>query len=237
MADRFAAREHSMHALVLVAALVAAPKSVVCSSSTAAAERIALSAQTGTLIFSRGDCLAVRAVTRSSYTHVAAVVVEDGKCYVYDSMNGIGVRRLTLAAYCRSESASTLCVYHPRSRFTQTRAECFTEHLKSEMGREYDVVHHVTGKRSDGVHCAEYVTDALCACRLLRAERPPKVTPASLRNGVIESKLYTAALTVDVRKPRPKPPEDAGCCEKFWFDTKQCTVRFFSQVKGWCGCK
>jgi hypothetical protein len=226
-----------MHALVFVAALVAAPEALVYPSSTAAAERIAEDVQTGTLIFSQGECLAVRTFTRSPYTHVAAVVVEDGHCYVYDSMNGVGVRRQTLKAYCRGERSSTLYVFHPRTRFTKTRAERFTEHLQSELGREYGVAHHLTGQRAEGIHCSEYVTDALCACRLMKAERPPRVSPASLREGIVESRLYTAALTVDVKPPQPKAPKDANCCEKFWFDTKQCTTRFFGQLKGWCCCK
>jgi hypothetical protein len=226
-----------MHALVLVAALVAAPQALVCPSSTVAAEQIAEDAQTGTLIFSQGDCLAVRTFTRSPYTHVAAVVVEDRDCYVYDSMNGVGVRRQTLKNYCRCERSSTLYVYHPRTRFTETRADRFTEHLNSELGREYGVAHHLTGQRAKGIHCSEYVTDALCACRLMKAERPPKVSPASLREGIVESHLYTAALIVDVKPPQPKAPKDANRCERLWFDTKQCTARFFGQVKSWCFCK
>ena len=44
-----------------------------------------------TLIFNNGDCLAVKVVTASSYTHVGAVVVEQGSAYVYESAHGIGV--------------------------------------------------------------------------------------------------------------------------------------------------
>ena len=48
-------------------------------SLPAAAADIGPQLQTGTLIFSQGDCLAVRVYSASSYTHVAAVVVSVAK--------------------------------------------------------------------------------------------------------------------------------------------------------------
>ncbi len=35
--------------------------------------------QTGTLLFSKGDCLAVRIYTQSAYTHVAMIVMRNGE--------------------------------------------------------------------------------------------------------------------------------------------------------------
>src|SRR5690606_25692047 len=69
-----------------------------------AAASITPELQTGTLLFSEGDCLAIRVYTASPYTHVALVCVEEGEPFVYDSMNGVGVRRLSLAEYFVRES-------------------------------------------------------------------------------------------------------------------------------------
>ena len=38
--------------------------------------------QTGTLLVSEGDCLAVQAYTQSPYTHVGAVVMRNGQPFV-----------------------------------------------------------------------------------------------------------------------------------------------------------
>ena len=84
-----------MQALLLIAAtLTGSPHVAVCDSPVGAATILENHVQSGTLLFSEGDCLAVRIFTKSPYTHVATVVEQDGKFYVYDSMNGVGVRNL-----------------------------------------------------------------------------------------------------------------------------------------------
>ena len=225
-----------MHAILLAAALVATPVETSCTSAESAAGEIQSYAQTGTLIFSQGDCLAVRMFTKSPYTHVAAVVVEEGKPYVYDSMNGAGVRKLSLEEYCESECPNTLHIYKPTSRFNKRRCDLFVAHLESELGRPYGVKHHLTGNRSEGIHCAEYMMDALSACRLMKADQPAKVSPDSLRQGIELSGLYEKRLIVDVAEPVQKETADHWC-EKLWIDTKVCTVQCFGQMSRWFACK
>jgi hypothetical protein len=75
--------------------------------------------QTGSLIFSQGDCLAVKVFSKSSYTHVAGVVAKDGEFVVYDSMNGIGVRKTPLVEYLRQQTPSLIHVVHPRIPFEE----------------------------------------------------------------------------------------------------------------------
>lgn len=225
-----------MHAMLLAAALVATPVETSCTAAESAAVEIQEYAQTGTLIFSQGDCLAVRMFTKSPYTHVAAVVMEDGQPYVYDSMNGVGVRKLTLSEYCQSECPNTLHVYRPIARYSSRRCELFVGHLQSELGRPYGVKHHLTGERAEGIHCAEYVIDALAACRLMKAEQPAKVSPDSLRRGVENAGLYEKVLIVVVSEPLEK--ETGGnWCEQLWIDTKVCTQQCFGQMGRWFACK
>ena len=225
-----------MHAILLATALVAAPAEADCTSPRSAANEIAACAQTGTLIFSQGDCLAVKMFTKSPYTHVAAVVIEDGKPYVYDSMNSTGVRKLSLESYCRSECPNTMHVYKPSAKFSKRRQELFVKHLESELGRDYAVKHHLTGKRAEGIHCAEYVMDALSACRLMRADEPAKVSPDSLRQGVEQAGLYDKALLLNLTKP-VQTETGSNWCDQLWIDTKVCTVQCFGQIGRWFACK
>ena len=104
-----------MPVFLIAATLAAAPVETQSFASVdAAAAALADEVQTGTLLFSKGDCLAIKVYTNSPYTHVAAVVVQDGAPYVYDSQNGAGVRRLMLNEYLRAQRPERLHVHHPR---------------------------------------------------------------------------------------------------------------------------
>jgi hypothetical protein len=225
-----------MHAILVAAALVAAPVQTSNGSARFAADEIQAYAQTGTLIFSQGDCLAVRVFTKSPYTHVAAVVMEDGKPYVYDSMNGAGVRKQPLEDYCQKECPNTMHVYKPASSFNKRRRELFVEHLKSELGRPYGVKHHVTGNRAQGIHCAEYMMDALAACQLMQAAKPAKVSPDSLRQGIEQAGLYERVMIMNLTKPVQKETGN-NWCDQLWIDTKSCTGQWCGKLGRWFACK
>ncbi|MGE4000385.1 MAG: YiiX/YebB-like N1pC/P60 family cysteine hydrolase, partial [Planctomycetaceae bacterium] len=156
---------------------------------------------TGSLLFNAGDCLAIRVYTASPYTHVAVVVIEEDRPVVYDSMNGAGVRRQPLVDYLRSQSPDRLHVFHPQRPLTPEQSRGLRDYLDSQLGRPYAVQHHLTGKRCEGVHCAEYVTDALMSIGLLHADRPAKVSPASLVTGITAAGIYTAEETIDLTPP------------------------------------
>jgi len=78
------------------------------------ADSLASRVQTGTLLFSKGDCLAVRIYTQSAYTHVAMIVMRNGEPLVYDSMNGTGVRCLTLKNYLNTQRPATIHLFQPK---------------------------------------------------------------------------------------------------------------------------
>ena len=227
-----------MHALLIAVTLAAAPVEVQSFESVdAAAAAHPDEVQTGTLLFSKGDCLAIRVYTKSPYTHVAAVVVQDGTPYVYDSQNGVGVRRLALDEYLRLQRPERLHVDHPRASFSPEQAECFVAHLDEQLGRPYDVMHHLTGKRADGLHCSEYITDALMACQIIRANRPSRVSPASLREGIVNSSLYTEGRALEIQMPVAEIPEGDNWCEQLWIDTKVCTTRCCAKMQSWFLCR
>jgi hypothetical protein len=224
--------------LLAAALLVGAPPAGESSaSSPPEAAGVAAQVETGSLIFSRGDCLAVRVYTQSRYTHVGAVVVRDGIPYVYDSMNGVGVRRLTLAEYLDNQQPTEVHLFHPCKSFSKQRAGEFERYLESQLGRPYAVRHHITGGTADGMHCSEYVTSGLMACGVLHAHEPARVSPASLVEGITEANLYRTADTIVLQPEPASAPADASWCARSWHCTKQCTYACCSQMRRWFCCK
>ena len=232
-------------ALVVAAFLIAASHSPAraADSSTAGAQwkatagELASDLQTGSLLFSQGDCLAIRVYTASPYTHVAVVVMDGNRPVVYDSMNGTGVRRLSLEDYLRTEIPNELHVFHPTRPLTTEQGSDLREYLDSQLGRPYAVHHHLTGKRAKGVHCSEYATDALISIGLLRANRPSKVSPASLVVGITQAELYDESATIDLAPLPPAQPPAKNRCHRLWLDTKRCTIACCDKLSGWFLCR
>jgi hypothetical protein len=223
--------------LLMLASLCANPEPIkTFSSFAAAAESVSSRTQTGTLIFSQGDCLAVKVFTRSPYTHVAAVVMKNGQPYVYDSIHGQGVRRQSLKAYFKSQSPDVVYLMHPKKPFSKERSKQFSSYLKGQLGKSYAIKHHLTGKRAQGVHCSEYVTDALMSCRMIRAKQPSRVSPGSLATGILRANLYSPSQTINLKKKTFKP-KGRNWCDQLWIDTKFCTLSCCKQMQRWFLCR
>ncbi|MDC0274404.1 MAG: YiiX/YebB-like N1pC/P60 family cysteine hydrolase [Planctomycetaceae bacterium] len=222
---------HLLLATVVLAGSPVEPVVELCPTHQVMAQQLADEVQTGTLLFSQGDCLAVKVFSRSEYTHVATVVVEDKQPMVYESTNGVGVRKLSLEKYIAVNAPDELHVYQPKFDFNKNLQQPFVSHLKQELGRPYSVKHHLTGKRCEGLHCAEYVTDALMASDIMRAENPPKVSPGSLRDGIAQANRYHETHVLNLEKPEPVRAEGDGWCESLWLDTKYCTQDCYSSFK------
>lgn len=222
---------HVLLATVILAGSPAEPVVDLCPTHQVMAAQLADEVQTGTLLFSQGDCLAIKVFSKSEYTHVATVVVEDNRPIVYESTNGVGVRKLPLDEYIAVSAPDELHVYQPTFDFNQKIQAPFVSHLQQELGRPYSVKHHLTGQRCEGVHCAEYVTDALMAADIMRAEQPPKVSPGSLRNGIEQAKRYRETHVLNLEPPEPEREEGDGWCERLWLDTKYCTQDCYVSFK------
>ena len=195
------------------------------------------SLQTGSLIFSQGDCLAVKIFSASSYTHVGGVVVKEGEVFVYDSMNGPGVRKTPLDEYLRLQTPSQIHVVHPATPLTTERAAAYETHLDSQLGRKYAIKHHLTGRRCDGLHCAEYLTDALMSARLIRAENPACVSPGSLHEGLEKAYLYTDGGRFALKAAEPPAPANLTWCQRMWHDTATCCSNTSTQLRRWVLCR
>jgi hypothetical protein len=225
--------------LILVAAFVAGTPEPLVSKLTPrqAAEVVAAELPTGSLIFSRGDCLAVKIYSVSPYTHVGAVVERGGKHSVYDSTGGAGVRKQALADYLAAQTDAAVYVYRPEKPFSDEQRVRFEEHLEAQLGRPYAIVHHLTGERRAGLHCSEYATDALVAADLLEVDRSPRVSPAGLRKGIVRDALYRHVATYHLEPERPQPEPEASWCSRMWSDTKECTGNCYRKMRSWVCCK
>jgi hypothetical protein len=200
-------------------------------------ERIAAQCQTGSLLFSAGDCLAVRAYTGSRFTHVATAVVQEDEIWIYDSMNGSGVRKLLLEEYLEVQAPDEVTLFHPGRPFAEEETRRYRAALERQLGRPYAVKHFVTGKRCEGLHCAEYVTDALIEIDWLRAEHPSHVSPGSLLAGVSQAGAYSAGERVIVPHALKPIPEPASWCGRAWQNTVLCVDGGCVQLSRWFLCR
>lgn len=226
-----------MQSLLLVLVLgCGEPKGTLpCPANVVAAVQADL--RTGDLIFSRGDCLAVRIFSNSPYTHVGAVVVEGDRVEVFDSMNGVGVRRTALADYLTLQTPSDVHIVRLKSPLSAEQAAAFRGHLIRQLGRPYAIRHHVTGDRAEGLHCAEYMTDALMSARLLHASRPSRVSPGSLLQGLEEGGLCCRGMTLSLREARPAPSPETTWCQRTWTGTVDCCRDCAVQMRRWVLCR
>jgi len=226
--------------LVIVALAGASPDSAAGStevSSLQEATRLLSSqVQTGTLLVSEGDCLAVQAYTQSPYTHVGAVVIRDGRPFVYDACKSTGVRCSTLTNYLKTQIDHEVHVLQPRKAFSDSGAGEFVRRLDSQLGRPYSVRHHLTGESVDGVHCAEYVSDALACCRVLTVRNAANVSPASLVLGVTRAEVYSPLQTIRVVRRETSEPRAASWYGRLWQDTKNCSANCYRQTRAWFVC-
>jgi hypothetical protein len=217
--------------------VAASPADVETANPREAQARLEHELKTGSLIVSRGDCLAVKMYSASAYTHVASVVVHETHVYVYDATGGAGVRKQLLGDYLAGQDDNALYPFHLCQPLSPENARKLAEHLESQLGRPYAIAHHLTGNRAEGLHCSEYATDALMAAGLLRAKQPSRVSPATLVTGILKEGLYAQATTLQLVPDPPRRPESDSWCTQIWFDTKQCTRSCYLQLRAWFCCK
>lgn len=188
--------------------------------------------QPGTLILHRGECIAVKVYTQSPYTHVGLLMPDpSGKWQVYDSANGVGVRKTALATYLRSQTTNTISLYHPVCRLSPEQCNRLNTALEQELGRPYGIRHFLTGESAEGMHCSEYVTTALRAVPLISANKPARVSPNSLRQGVEQARIYCPGSTLKMVLPNTLEPSPQGWCSRLWNDTQHCTLAFFGRLR------
>ena len=227
-----------MNAAIAALIIATAPADAIEIPQEQAVSEITRSCESGSLIFSQGDCLAVRAYTNSPYTHVAVVIYdESGSPYVYDSMNGVGVRKLSLDDYLETQAPDKVHLFHPKRSLRTKEVSEFQDHLDEQLGRPYSVKHHITGRRSKGLHCSEYVSEALVEIEWLKVKNPARVSPASLAEGIAKYGVYRPAETYLLEVKIEPIPEPQGRVARIWQGTKNCTLSCCSQLSRWILCR
>jgi hypothetical protein len=197
-------------------------------------QAVAEAVQTGSIIASRGDCLAVRVYTNSPYTHVGAVVVHDGHAMVYDSMIRIGVRCQPLDEYLESQRPCDIELFRPTEHFTQDQARDFKKYLDEQVGRPYAIHQYVTGREVQGLHCAQYLTCALVASGHIRSGNPARVSPAEILRCLARDELYAAGDKTDLPPvPEPVPERATTWYGRAWQDTQSCSHSCWVQSSRW----
>lgn len=194
-------------------------------------DRLQQELQPGSLIAHRGDCLAVRIYTQSSVTHVGLLLpCEQGGWLVYDSANGEGVRKTPLEEYLEGCLPDEVSFYHPVHPLTENQTVGLRTALEQHLGRPYSISHFVSGKSAEGLHCSEYVTRSLMAIDLLRAERPPRVSPASLLVGIEQGELYEQGSSVQIREDVIPAPPVGNWYQRMWSQTQTCSTDCYKKV-------
>ena len=174
----------------------------------------------------------------SRYTHVAGVVTREGRPFVYDTVPGTGVRCLPLDEYLISQQPTRIELVNPAKPFSPQQAADFEKFLQAQIGRPYDVKHFATGRRCKGLHCSEYMTDALIASHLLESANPARVAPSDLISGLTEHQQYTlGAVHILPEPPAPPVTRSTTWYGRAWQGTKECTSDCWTQTRRWFCCK
>lgn len=179
----------------------------------------------GSLLFLENSNLFVELYTGSGMTHVAVVVHEEGAPYVYEATPR-EVRRVTLDDYFaelgelnvrrREGKKIRMWLAAPREPYTQKQLAAMRKLLASQVGRRYSIKGYVRGD-SDGIHCAELASRALCAANVLDIERCQDQSPADVLKQVESHSRPLSLLTID------PPAERKPWLERRW-------------IQGWAFC-
>ena len=179
---------------------------------------------TGSLLFSKGQCVYVSAYTGSDLTHVGLVVRDDeGLPWVYDAMKGAGVRRSTIDAYLTDMEDAELVLYRRVRPLAAPAAARLVAALEANLGRPYDVAHYLTGQPSEGLHCSEYATHSLYESGVVRGRiAAADVSPAVLAANLDRMPSWALTDRIQLEPPQPQKPANLSCCEEWWWDTQEC---------------
>ena len=222
---------------LLLCAAAACPDGRVAVPQPEVVARLAPIVHTGTLLFSQGDCLAVKVFSVSRYTHVGIIVAAADGPVVYDSMNGTGVRKTELADYVAQQTPCELLVVHPTRPLTTAETQRLSKELEQHLGRPYGIRHHLTGETAEGMHCAEYATQGLIAAGLLTARHPARVSPGSLLVGALESGAFTQGSEFALQvTPVPEPAQETWC-QWSWRCTTSGVLGSCVQLRRWFLCR
>ncbi|HTN74952.1 MAG TPA: hypothetical protein VL096_06885 [Pirellulaceae bacterium] len=183
----------------------------------------------GSLLFLENSNQFVELYTGSEITHVAMLINVDGEPWVYEATPSV-VRGLTWTDYYaelgelnkRRAEAQKIRVWlvRPRSPYKPEQVTALRESMQAQVGRRYSVKSYVRGK-SDGIHCAELATRALCAASVLTVDQPQSECPSTLLEKIKPVSKPLAAIHIT------EPETRASWSERSWSNC--------AGFGSWCG--
>lgn len=185
-----------MNAIFLVASLV-------CSAQPL---------EDGTLLFLENANSVVKVATGDKVGHVAMLLTDDGKQWIYEATPA-RVRRVTPDAYYEEiarinarrddeEDRIRVTALRPKQPYSEAEKEAIGEFLESQMGRRYSVLNYVKNKEGDGIHCAELAGGALNASGRYEFKQPRSIHPARFYELV--EPTHQPAQTIALPEAAPK---------------------------------
>ncbi len=171
---------------------------------------------TGSILVLHNSNKIVKLSTDSTITHVAMVIVETGKPYVYEATPA-KVRRLELKKYYKEISVLNrdrsepmrVEICGPRRSFTDGERERMVAYLQAQLGRRYSIRGYVRKTPGDGIHCASLVGNAVTQSGVCRVVNPDRQSPAALMIGL--RLLYKPGSDVNIPTAAQKP----SMCERW----------------------
>ena len=150
----------------------------------------------GSLIFIENGNKTVQRYTNSNITHVAIILKEQDKFYVYEAVPP-KVRKISLDKFY--EEIEKLNKHHknnirkiwfayPDKSFSAVEREKIVEYLNSQVGRKYGVSSWINGESNNKIHCGELVEEALKKAGFNISKNPCVDSPIDVWNNT--KKLY-----------------------------------------------
>lgn len=144
----------------------------------------------GTLLLLENCSSVVQRATRGSVGHVAIVINEGNKPWVYEAIPG-QVRCLKaddyfaelsrLNARKREEKQIRVLALRPEKPYTKVEAGAMRHYLNEQVGRRYSVKGYLRGEDTAGIHCAELASHTLNESGRYQWEDCYSITPSRLQ--------------------------------------------------------
>jgi len=183
----------------------------------------------GSLLFLENCSSIVQRATHSSIGHVAVVMNENQKAWVYEAIPG-GVRKLTVDEYyaeiaranARKKEDKQIRAYvvRPYRAFSGKEREGMRKYLEEQIGRRYSVKGYVRGQEAEGIHCAELASHTLNESGRFQWEHCQSISPTELEELV--DPAYGERIAVEI----PELSNKETWCER--------AQRRWDNVRTWC---
>ncbi len=184
----------------------------------------------GSILYLTNSNKAVHLASDSNITHVAMLIREGKRRWVYEATPA-KVRRLPLEQYhhelshLNDQRSSDMRLYaaRPTREYKSVQLKRMKTYLKEQLGRRYSVKGYIRDKQADGIHCAELVTRTIGKSGRANFHRNYAITPGEIVG--LTSDVYGKPKRLAIKAPAKVAKK--SWCDNCWSDCKGWT--------SWCG--